>query len=47
MLVPFFYIPYNGAGLSQARVVYFIAVLPQVAVQADHGFHEPHWPSTK
>jgi hypothetical protein len=42
-----FDIPYKGGGLSQTRVLYFVAVLPQVAVQADHGFHEPHCPSTK
>jgi hypothetical protein len=46
-LFDFFCIPYNGGGLSQARVVYFVADFPQVAVQDDHGFHDPHCPSTK
>ncbi len=35
----FFDIPYNGAGLLQVRVVYFVEFLPHVAVQADHGCH--------
>ena len=39
-------VPYNGAGLLQVRVVYLVAFLPQVVVQADQGAQALHCPLT-
>lgn len=47
MFLVYFNIPNKGAGLLQARVVYFVEFLPQVAVQADHGCQAPHCPSAR